>query len=238
MTAPMTDALGATIKRKSQQDYRRAAVLRDQHGRRWGTQVESETMEPCVAMTPFGWSAPLPAMVPPQKYLITSGTEFGVIVIDYDRWIIDLSDAEREYRDHLLQTARQHFGAAAMRAIDERDPKLKQLAGPPPAATTYLKAMKAGNKWALGILKPDGTRYPMPPWAVDELDSLRAIETYGGTGVDLGADDAALYPDVEDTDAELAIAAADRMAAAAQYADLDELVNPEPSTKRRSRVER
>jgi hypothetical protein len=213
----MTDALGATIKRKSQQDYRRAAVLRDQHGRKWGTQVESETMEPCVAMTPFGWSAPMAALVPPQKYLGTNGTEFGVIAIDYDRWIIDLSDAEREYRDHLLQTARQHFG---------------------PAATTYLKAMKAGNKWALGICKPDGTRYPMPPWAVGELDSLKAIETYGGTGVDLGSDGAEFYPDVEDTDAELAIAAAERMAAAAQYADLDDLVNPEPSTKRRSRVER
>lgn len=235
MTAPMTDALGATIKRKSQQDYRRAAVLRDQHGRKWGTQIESETMEPCVAMTPFGWSAPLAALVPPQKYLLTSGTEFGVITVDYDRWIIDLSDAEREYRDHLLQTARQHFGAAAMRAIDERDPKLKQLAGPPPSSSTYVKAMKAGtSKWVLGIPKPDGTRYPMPPWAVGELDSLKPVETYGGTGVDLGGDDGTQYLDVEDgSDAELAIAAAERMAAAAQYADLDDLVNPETPAKRK-----
>ena len=232
MTAPMTDALGATIKRKSQQDYRRAAVLRDQHGRKWGTQIESETMEPCVAMTPVDWSAPMAALVPPQKYLRTNGTEFGVIEIDYDRWIIDLSDAEREYRDHLLQTARQHFGAAAMRAIEERDPKLKQLAGPPPSATSYVKAMKAGNKWALGILRPDATRYPMPPWAVAEFDSLKPVETYGGTGVEL-AIDYAHYPDVEDADAELAIAAAERMEAAAQYADLDDLVNPETPAKRR-----
>lgn len=217
MTAPM-DALSATLKVKSQADRRRPAILRDQHGRRWTTQIDTETMDPCIPMTPTGWSAPLPTLVPAQKYLRTSPAEFGVVMIDYDQWLIDLAESSREYRDHLLQVAQKHFGAAAVRAIEERDDKLRQLAGPGPAAVEYVRAMKAGNKWALGLLRKDGERYPCPPWAEPMLDTLRVQETYDGSNVDLsvGADE---FPDVEDDDA---LAVADRYADAELYADLDD----------------
>jgi hypothetical protein len=78
----MMDALGATIKVKGQQDYRRPAEFRDQHGRGWATQIDTQTMAPCVALSPYGWSAPLPALVPPQKYLTTVDGRFGMPMIE------------------------------------------------------------------------------------------------------------------------------------------------------------
>jgi hypothetical protein len=228
----MMDALGATIKVKGQQDYRRPAEFRDQHGRGWATQIDTQTMAPCVALSPYGWSAPLPALVPPQKYLTTVDGRFGMLTIDYDQWIIDLADASREYREYLLQTAQKHFGAAAMRAIEERDPKLKSLAGPPPGALEYVRAMKAGNKWALGLLRPDGQAYPMPPWAAPMIETLLPLETYGGSHIDTVVDDGE-FPDVEmDSDADGAIRVADRYADADQYLDLEDAIDPDAAPAR------
>jgi hypothetical protein len=155
-----------------------------------------------------------------------------MLTIDYDQWIIDLADASREYREYLLQTAQKHFGAAAMRAIEERDPKLKSLAGPPPGALEYVRAMKAGNKWALGLLRPDGQAYPMPPWAAPMIETLLPLETYGGSHIDTVVDDGE-FPDVEmDSDADGAIRVADRYADADQYLDLEDAIDPDAAPAR------
>lgn len=222
----MMDALGATIKHKEQPDYRRSAILRDQHGRRWATQVDKDTGDPCVAMTPTGWKAPYAMLVPPQKYLKTLPGEFGVIHIDYDQWILDHAEGAREYRDHLLMVARKEFGAAAMRAIDERDPKLKQLAGPPPGAVDFIRAMKAENKWALGMPRADGSPYPCPPWAIPMVDTLIPIETYGGTGTDTEVT-VGEFPDVEDDTGEDARVIADRYADAETFEDIEDAIDPD-----------
>lgn len=223
MTAPYTEALGATIRVKSQADRRRTMIYRDQHGRKWSTEIDTDTMHPCVAMTPAGWRAPMPMLVPAQKYLTFTPGDFGAVTIDYDQWLIDATDANREYRDHLLETAKHHFNAGAAAAIEGRNARLLQLAGPGPAAVDFVRAMRAGNKWALGLLKPDGSRYPMPPWAEPIVDTLRRIETYGGSDVDLSAFDGE-FPDVEDDDAPVAVAA--RMDDAADYLDLEDAVDP------------
>lgn len=226
MTAPLTEALGATIKVKGQEDWRRPATLRDQHGRTWATQINKETLHPVIAMTPAGWRSPFATLTPAQKYLKVPQHEFGMVFVDYDQWIVDWSDAEREYRDHLLQVARKEFGAAAMRAIDERDPKLRLVAGPGPQSVEFVKAMKAGNKWALGIPRADGTPYPMPPWAEPLADSLRLIETYDGSNIaqDVTID---MYPDVDDDTGDDGPTIAARYGAAEAYADLEETVDPD-----------
>jgi len=225
VTAPMLDALGATIKVKGQEDWRRPATLRDQHDRPWATQINKETMHPCIAMTPAGWRSPLAALTPAQKYLTVPQHEFGKVFVDYDQWIIDWSDAAREYQNHLLQVARKEFGAAAMQRIEERDPKLRLLAGPGPAAVDFVRAMKAGNKWALGIPRADGTPYPMPAWAASIVDTLKPIETYDGSDIELdaGIDQ---FPDVEDETAEDAQAIAARYADAESYSDIEEDADP------------
>ena len=80
---------------------------------------------------------------------------------------------------------------------------LLQMAGIAPQHIDIVRAMKAGNKWALGIAKPDGTPYPMPPWADPLVASWRIVETWGGVDGEL-AFDAGAFPDVEDDAAPLA----------------------------------
>jgi hypothetical protein len=222
MTTPMMDAmLGSTVRERMWHDKVRPALYYDQHGREYSTMQDKETGDPAAPLTPTTWKAPFPSLFPPAKYQTFAPNRPGFVKIDYDRWIIDNSEANTEYKTWVLQVARQQFGAAALQKIQENDADLRRLAGPPPASVEVIKAMKAGNKWALGLLRPDGTRYPMPPWAADLWETLVSHEAFEGTGV--GTDvDASQYPDVDDDAVEIA----DRYAAASQYSDIEEDADP------------
>jgi hypothetical protein len=225
VTAPYTEALGATIRVKSQAERRRTTIFTDQHGRDWSTEIEVEHGWPCVAMTPAGWRAPHASLVPPQKYMTFRPGRYSLVFIDYDAWIIDATDGNREYDQHLHEVAKMAFNSGAIAAIQRNDPELLKLAGPAPMAIQFIHAMKSGtSKWALGILKPDGTRYPMPPWAAPLFDSLKRIETYGGSDANLDAFADMDFSDVEDDDA---VERAERMAENDQYADLEDAVDPQ-----------
>lgn len=218
----MMDAmLGATIKERSWADKVRTAMYYDQHGREYSTQMDILTGDPAAPLTPTTWKAPFPSLYPPPKYQTFPRNRPGYVVIDYDRWIIDGAEAETEYRTWVLQVAKQQFGAAALQKIQENDADLRRLAGPPPASVEVIRAMKAGNKWALGLPRPDGSRYPMPPWAQPLWETLVPHEAYDGTGVSTDVDESA-YPDVDDD----ALAVAARYEAAAHYADIEEDADP------------
>lgn len=217
----MDSMLGATIKERMWADKVRTAFYYDQHGREYSTQMDILTGDPAAPLTPTTWKAPFPTLYPPAKYQTFPRNRPGYVHIDYDRWIIDGHDAETEYRTWVLQVARQQFGAAALQRIKENDADLRKLAGPPPASVEVIKAMKAGNKWALGLLRPDGTRYPMPPWAAELADTLVPQESYEGTGTTTDVD-ASQYPDVDDDALEIA----GRYAAASAYADVEEDIDP------------
>lgn len=236
MTTPMLDSmLGATVKTRSFADRVRGATFRDQHGRKWSTQIDKDTGVPTVPLTPTDWRAPFPALFAPAHVMTFPTGELGLMVIDYDRWITSNVDAWRAYQDERLFWARKEYGAAAMQVLEDGgSPKLRELAGPPPASTEFLKAMKAGNKWALGIRRDDGTAYPVPAWAQPYLETLTIHETYDGSGVDVTArpED---YPDVEDD------GVVERWQGRDVYADVEEEVDPaaspdfEPMTRRRGR---
>lgn len=226
MTAPMMDQmLGSTVRERMFHERVVPARLQDQHGRWWSTQLDQATLHPATPLTPDGWAAPFAMLYPPAKYLTVPKGAFGQLRVDYERWLIDAADADKEYRQWLLQVARTQFGAAALQKIQEGDADLRRLAGPPPASIEFIKAMKAGNKWALGIPRFDGSAYPMPPWAAAIVDTLVPAESWDGTGVDLEVEPAA-YPDVEEGAAEDAYAVAQRLADAARYADVEEAMDP------------
>lgn len=237
MTSPLMETMiGSTVKERMWADRVRPGIFRDQHGRPWSTAVDKETGDPAAPLTPAGWKAPFPALFPPAHVMTFPPDAMGLMVIDYDRWIVSCSEAWRAYQDELMFWARKEFGGAAIQAVDKAHPKLREMAGPPPASVEFLKAMKAGNKWALGLLRPDGSRYPMPPWAAELVDTLRVHETYEGTGVIVDVD-AGAYPDVDDDAQDVA----DRYAARDQYADLEDDADPsalpdfQPITRRRGR---
>lgn len=204
-----------------QQDTMRTMEYTDQHGRTFVAVASNKTLEPCGPLTPVGWHAPLPMMVPPTKYFTFHPARVGRTVIDYDRWITDIANAEREYGVWVLQVAKREFGAAALQKIESRDHGLQMLCGPSPQSSEFVKAMKAGNKWALGIARMDGTAYPRPAWADPHVDGWIHESTYDGGEVDVRADPTA-YPDVDD-DAEDIVA---RVAGADRYADLEDDADP------------
>lgn len=182
-------------KEKQQHETMATGVWTDQHGRRWAGMVDKETQAP-MTLRPFGWSAPLPTMVPPQQYH-SYDVQSRTFTIDYKGWLDEYAEAEREFKAFQMQVAKHHFGAAALEKIKADDADLKRLAGAPPQGIQYIKAMAAGNKWALGLQRPDGTPYPRPAWADDAYASWQVSYTLGDTG-ELVLDDAEAFPDVED----------------------------------------
>lgn len=216
MTAPAFDM--PPVKEREQHETMMPMILEDQHGREFSTQLSRDSGHPTTMLTPVGWKAPLPTMVPPQKYFtFGNGARLGRTKIDYERWITDIANAGREFDSWLRETAKNEWGSAAARMIATNDPQLYTLAGTPPQSVELVKAMAAGNKWALGIKRPDGTAYPMPPWAEPLIDSWRVVETFDGSDVDTRVN-AADYPDVDDD----ALEAAARIADAERFADVEE----------------
>lgn len=234
MTAPFTEMLGSTVKERMFIDRVRTEIWTDQHGRDYSTQVDKETGHPATPLTAVGWKPPFPTLYPPAKYLTVQPGRAGRLLVDYDRWLIDARDAEKEYSVWVLQVARQQFGAAALQRIQERDADLRRLAGPPPASVEFVKAMKAGNKWALGMLRMDGSRYPMPPWAEPIADTLIPVESWDGSSVDTVVDPSA-YPDVEDDSVSARYAAYDQYGDVEDQYDADASPTFEPLPKRRGR---
>lgn len=224
MTAPAFDTM-PSVKERSQPDSMMPMILTDQHGREFSTQLSKDSGHPTTMLTAVGWRPPLQSMVPPQKYFtFGKGARLGQTRIDYERWIVDYTNAHKEYEVELRTWAKRAFQMGAARAIAERDPELIALAGQPPQHVDFIKAMASGNKWALGLPRPDGGAYPMPPWAEPLLDSWRVIETYDGSDVDVTWD-AADFPDVDDDAAEVA----ERIARAERFADVEEATDPDAS---------
>lgn len=225
MTAPaINDAFDMPLpKEVQQQDTMRGMTFTDQHGRKWSTVVSMKTLDPCAAMTPIGWRAPLPMMVPPQKYMTFRADEIGRVWIDYDRWITDLSMAEREYGVWVMQVAKQQFGAAALQKIEAKDHGLRVLCGPPPQSSEIVKAMKSNeSQWVLGIPHTDGTPRRRPAWADAYVEGWVFESTFDGGDVDVSVQAGAYRDDDED-----AAAIADRLASASQYADDEDDADPD-----------
>lgn len=226
MPVTLTADGGASLKDRQYRDLVRFMVYRDQHGRRWSGNASRETGVPEGTVTPHGWRAPFAMLYPPAKYLTYAlDGDMGLVTVDYDRWLIDTADAWSDYQNWLMQVAQKHFGAAAIQKIEEQDANLVALAGPSPMHIEFVRAMKAGNKWALGIPRSDGTPYPMPPWAAKYERTLMTREAFDGADIGLTVN-AADYPDVED---ETALA---RYDALTEYEDLEDAVDPIPTPKR------
>lgn len=252
MTTPTLpdEYLAATVREKLQYHRLRPGIFRDQHGREWSCQLSTETLHPASPLTPVGWKAPYPMLVPPAKYL-GMGRAFGTVEIDYDQWLRDIHEGRRAYDEQVMEWARRLYGGAALQAIKAGDPDLRRVAGPGPMSPEFVRAMKAGvSKWALGLPHPSGVPYPTPKWAEAELHTLQVYETWDGTDVDTAVD-ATKYADEEpvfgwdetageardDEPATVAAAAERRDAelaeARARYGDA--VVEPAPVTRSRGR---
>lgn len=150
-------------KEKSQAGSRISAIVRDQHGRRYGVSIEKETMHITGPLQPL-FQAP---WLPDFKYFKPVPEEPTRVWIDYGQAEQDVYASQAEYRARTRQAALQMYKSEAPRMLKDPPPELLQIVGPPPSPVEPIQAAMAGNKWILGFSKA------MPAWAA-ELEIFQA----------------------------------------------------------------
>lgn len=182
---------------------RKCVKYKDQHGRTWEVTLDPETFMPCTLPIPF-FNAPLEI---PECYLRIPAEEMGHITIDYDRWISDWRERDKEYSQELRVWALRMYRDGAANAIEQRLPELMEVVGEPPQALAFVRAARAENRWVLGLPHPaTGEPYPTPQWAEGLLDRLapqwkQALA--GGVAID-EVEDASIFADEDERATALA----------------------------------
>ena len=140
---------------------RRYARFTDQHGRKYGATVESETGHPCGVIdfehrTPAG---NLPPWRPSAEHLVFDTLEMGKVTIDYPKAIAQREALVADWERMARTLAIQMYGDKAGEAIEDPPVGLIGILGPRPMDAGLIEACQAGNKWALGFSDA------MPEWA-------------------------------------------------------------------------
>lgn len=138
-------------RQRQQRDERYPMVWYDQHRRAWDTHFDTQSRSTTGCHSAHGWSAPV---MPPQPYMQEDIRTPGRFVIDYRRWIADLTQRHREF-DNFRRT----WAMALSKPMD--DAMVLFHCGAAPYPLDLVKACRAGNKWVLGLLPIDR----VPPWA-------------------------------------------------------------------------
>lgn len=151
-------------KVRTQPERRAHTILTDRHGRQYSTYIEVDSMDPCAAITPYGWTPPIlwngQPFVAPSNFMHVNGkARFGFIDIRYDEWLAHTEERHRQYDDLVMNTALREFSSAAPEMVRRKDPALMRIVGDPPFPLEPIQAAKQGNKYVLGLSKA------MPEWA-------------------------------------------------------------------------
>lgn len=151
---------------KGQEEQRRPEAFVDRHGREYFANVELKTGDPCEVLQPR-FKAPLEPewfrkmLIPPvddhdivkMVPRLQRAKKGYQIEIDYDAWIMKLQRALDRYQTKLYEGAKTMAKGKDAHDIATNPPPvlLAELGAPPLPPITFVEAMKAGNKWALGL---------------------------------------------------------------------------------------
>jgi hypothetical protein len=134
----------------SQRNQRREGgqFFRDQHGRRYHSEIELKTGHPCGPLVPQ-YRAPL---VVPQQYLTLSNDPENptLLTVNYVKWEADARGARRDWEQEGRARALKMYGDA----YDPRKPfgqDVLDIIGPAPSAVEPIIAARQGNSWVLGL---------------------------------------------------------------------------------------
>jgi hypothetical protein len=158
-------------------------ILKDRHGRQFFAVIEKSSGFP-TGLVQALFEVPYPELIPPQKYMSFPVDEPGVLVIDYVSWEADQLAREKEWDSERLRLINILPGGAA-------NPVIAQELGPRPLSHKMVRAMRQGNRWALGFTAkrpPQADLYFPPPQTdagddvLTETEPVLAEETVAGAG--------------------------------------------------------
>jgi len=156
-------AIRANAGVPTQADKRRSMVLKDDHQRPWFAVIEKSSGYPTGLVQPL-FEVASPELVPPQKYLLFPADEPGRIRVDYASWEADQLAREQDWDRERLRIINIVPGGAG-------NPIVAQELGPRPMSWKVVRAMKQGNRWALGfttVKPPEAEDYfPTPKVSPD-----------------------------------------------------------------------
>lgn len=142
-------------------------ILQDQHGRRWGANIDLAANDAIGVWKPIGWSAPWYPDVESVRMRTDEETGQSRVHIDYDKMAIERKFAYDEW----IKVRDRHGHALHGERYDPSKPTLQVLhaAGPAPKPVEPVIAAKNGDEWVLGRSQE------MPAWAIPFF-SLEAVD--------------------------------------------------------------
>jgi hypothetical protein len=133
----------------SQAHQRRYLRLLDQHGRRWGVNIEIKNGAPTGPWDTF-FHVPHRSLIPSQRYLKRNEDRPNRVWIDYDAIIRDIRQEQKEYDKEVERQMRKRYreGNWRDRPIDV---DILNMVGVRPGPVEVWVACKQGNRYALGL---------------------------------------------------------------------------------------
>lgn len=138
--------IGSNFSQQHQRRYLRAI---DQHGRRWGVNIEIRTGAP-VGNWDFYFVPPHSMLVPSAQYLRRDDARPNRVWIDYDAIIRDMRQAQKEWDTESQRLMRKRHPQGDIRSLPLDDYVTQQL-GHRPGPVEIWVACKQGNRYALGL---------------------------------------------------------------------------------------
>jgi hypothetical protein len=198
-----------------QAKFRSIRIYRDQHNRQYDVTVD--TRDPAltwVAIPIPRYKVPDKRMYPPANFLKPVLQEMGRMRVDYDAWLALTIENEDAFNTELLKICQAQNPNDALRLYENPTKEILRLAGPRPMPSELVRAMRAGNAWALGM-KPANE---VPPWVNTSIKEWIKKGTPRNAVV------------VKDDDARFLIEDAE------QYADYEEQHDPNATGGKRQKV--
>lgn len=229
---------------KGQEDSRRPETFRDKHGREYFANVEKSTGMPCEVLQ-CRFKAPVnPDWA--RKMLLPPVDDHDVVKmvsplmrarkgydveIDYDAWLAKHDKRADAWQQKLYEGAKSMAkGKDAHQIATDPPPVLmSELGAPPLPPRVFIEAMKAGNKWALGL----DENVPKKAAAL-----LQEVETWVVKRRRVQLGNAIADPLADDEETENVVNEAGFDATVDPFGDIEEVVDPKATGGKKVPVKR
>lgn len=171
------DVIGGNFSQAHQRRYLR---LLDQHGRKWGVNIEIKNGAPVGQWDTF-FHVPHRSLIPKSQYLRLDADRPNRVWIDYDAIIRDIRQEQKEYDREVERQMRKRYreGDWKDRPIDA---DIMNMVGVRPGPVEVWVACKQGNRYALGLSQEvDARVQKFLPQVVEDQEFADLDFTDGGS---------------------------------------------------------